>query len=355
MSATPIVQGYADIAAILAPSGPRRQPLKGFDDTYVDFVDYILRCTHRIWEQRNVGLIDTHYGDDALIYTSAGLVKGKHAVIANTVSTLAGFSDRSLYGENVVWCGDDSGGLLSSHRIRGHLTNLGESEFGPPTGRRATVATIADCFARENKIVLEWLVRDNAGLARQLGLDPWELARRMGWAPTPEFRDWRANEITRVLRREGRCRLLSRAPATAAERFVAQAIERIWDNRMFGLVREVYHEAAAIHAPTQRALHGWNALIGFIVGFFAPFPEARLTVDHVCSVPYGPAGTDVAVRWTFAGAHKAPGHGPPTGRDVFLIGVTHARVLDGRIAEEWIVFDELALLRQIVGAPAQPQ
>jgi predicted ester cyclase len=353
MRNAPIVQGYADIQSILAPQGPRRQNLKGFDDTYVDFVDYILRCTHRIWEQRNVGLIDTHYGDESVIFTSAGMVTGKQAVIANTTSTLAGFADRSLYGENVVWCGDDARGLLSSHRIRGHLTNLGESEFGPPTGRRATVVTIADCFARENKIVLEWLARDNAGLVRQLGLDPWETARRMGWTPTTQFRDWRAGEIDRVLRDEGPCRLLARAPVTAVERFVAQAIERIWDQRMFGLAREVYHESAAIHAPTQRELHGWNALIGFVVGFLAPFPDARLSVDHVCSVPYGPAGTDVAVRWTLAGAHKAPGLGAPSGNQVFLIGITHARVLDGRIAEEWIVFDELALLRQIV-APGEP-
>jgi len=39
---------------------PRRQALEGFEPIYSDIVDYILRCTHRIWEEKNVGLIVTH-------------------------------------------------------------------------------------------------------------------------------------------------------------------------------------------------------------------------------------------------------------------------------------------------------
>lgn len=34
----------------LAPTNrPRSQSLRGFDDCYTDIVDYIVRCTHRIW------------------------------------------------------------------------------------------------------------------------------------------------------------------------------------------------------------------------------------------------------------------------------------------------------------------
>ena len=29
--------------------------MKGFEDTYVDIVDYIIRITHRIWEDQDVG------------------------------------------------------------------------------------------------------------------------------------------------------------------------------------------------------------------------------------------------------------------------------------------------------------
>ena len=34
----------------LAPTNrPRSQSLDGFDDIYTDIVDYIVRCTHKIW------------------------------------------------------------------------------------------------------------------------------------------------------------------------------------------------------------------------------------------------------------------------------------------------------------------
>ena len=51
---------------------PRRQDLKGFDPCYSDIVDYIVRCTQRIWSEKNVGLIRSHYGKDCLLFSLAG-------------------------------------------------------------------------------------------------------------------------------------------------------------------------------------------------------------------------------------------------------------------------------------------
>ncbi len=48
---------YGDF--VKAASTGRRHPLKGFDEDYVDIVDYIVRCTHKIWEEKAVGLIYT--------------------------------------------------------------------------------------------------------------------------------------------------------------------------------------------------------------------------------------------------------------------------------------------------------
>ena len=41
--------------------GERVQPLRGFEDTYVDIVDYIIRITDRIWEDQDVGYIYDTY------------------------------------------------------------------------------------------------------------------------------------------------------------------------------------------------------------------------------------------------------------------------------------------------------
>ena len=35
----------------------RRMAMRGFEDDYPDIVDYIIRITHRIWEEKEVGYI----------------------------------------------------------------------------------------------------------------------------------------------------------------------------------------------------------------------------------------------------------------------------------------------------------
>ena len=101
--------GGRDIAQILAPQGARRQDIPGFGDEYSDIVDYILRCTHRIWEQKDVGLIATHYAPDIVVHMMTGPVPGMDGVIAGTSRTLSAFPDRTLTGEAVIWSDEGEG------------------------------------------------------------------------------------------------------------------------------------------------------------------------------------------------------------------------------------------------------
>ena len=43
---------YVDLAP---PNRPRSQSLNGFDEIYTDIVDYIVRCTYRIWDVGTLG------------------------------------------------------------------------------------------------------------------------------------------------------------------------------------------------------------------------------------------------------------------------------------------------------------
>jgi len=62
-------------------------------------------------------------------------------------------------------------------------------------------------------------------------------------------------------------------------------------------------------------------------------------------------GSWIAVRWTLAGTHSGAARwGPPTGESVLLIGESQYRLVDGRVVEEWLVYDELAVLTQIARA-----
>lgn len=320
-----------DIADLLQPAPGRRQSLVGFDDDYVDIVDYIVRCTHRIWEQRKIALIRSHYSHDCVIHTLGGDVHGADAVVDNTIKTLSAFPDRTLYADNVIWGGDDRAGFYTSHRITSHMTNLGTSEFGAPTGKRATVTTIADCVVRGNRIVEEWLVRDNFSLVLQLGLDPHQIARTRAESAPP-----------------APATLPPSPGVTSTESWATTRWLTLWNDREFSSVREIYAPTAIVRAPSNRDLFGHGEIIGWFIHVLGALPNAVMTVDHVCEIPFVDAGRDIALRWSLTGTHAGHGlHLPPTNAAVRILGVTHWRVIDDVVTEEWTVFDELAVLTQL--------
>jgi predicted ester cyclase len=347
-----------DIADLLAPQGARRQPLDGFDSVYADIVDYIIRCTHRIWEQKDLGLIETHYADDCPIWTLAGPTSGVRGVIDGTTRTLAAFPDRTLMGDAVVWSGNEADGYLSSHRILSTATNHGAGEFGSATGRAVAFWTIADCLCRQNRIVEEWLVRDNSAIVLQLGLGPRAVAQAQaaGEAPGSPARLWWAAEIERVHAAPGTGFPAGAMPGPerAPEAFARWFVDTLLVHRRLGAMRDAYAPAARQHVPGGRHLFGHGEIIGWWAAFLGCFGGSRIAVDHVAHRPVSadPAdGVDIALRWTLAGRHDGPVlYGPATGRDTVVLAVTHWRVARGRIQREWTLFDEIAVRRQLLVA-----
>jgi hypothetical protein len=335
---------------MLAPVPGRRQPLEGFDPDYVDIVDYIVRCTHRIWEGKNLNLIRTHYSDDCVVRTLGGESHGVQSVIDGTMATLQGFPDRVLFADHVIWSGDQSAGFLSSHRITSHMTHLGDNELGRATNRRATVTTIADCAVRANRIYEEWLVRDNYYLLMQLGIDPERIAREQanrdaGDSPTRTF--WR-QEADRTRANAADWSGVAPEAKSSPSEFAQHLFGKGWNRRSLGLLQQYYSPVCEVQAPSGRRLFGTGEVVGFISSLLSALPDAVVSVQHVASVPFFDLGTDIAVRWSLAGTHTGPGlHGKATGLPVYLLAISHWRVIDNRISEEWMVFDELALLRQL--------
>jgi hypothetical protein len=148
-----------------------KQNLPGFDAKYLNIVDYILKITEEIWEQRAIWVIYDTYGTDIPIHSGAGTVCGVEEVVRGTLKTLSSFPDRKMGGEAVIWSTIGDNHFYSSHRIGSTATNLGDTVFGKATGKKVFFRTIADCLVTENRIVEEWLVRDNLHLIQQLGFN----------------------------------------------------------------------------------------------------------------------------------------------------------------------------------------
>ena len=327
---------------------PRRQDLPGFDPVYSDIVDYILRCTHRIWEQKNIGLCRTHYSDSCVMHTLNGPSSGLENVVQGTIGTLGIYTDRVVVGEDVIWGEDRPGVFLSSHRITSDGSQLGdEAIFGQATASSSSVTTIADCLCRGNLIIEEWLVRDNIRAVWQNGRDPWDVAGAQ--AALDQIGDqgrhaWRRDDIDGV--REA----YSEPPADHPAAIPASALRLALAEDLYGDAADLLSPAAEVRWPSGR--NGWGG--GFWIGCWlqlrAALQAPAYRLDHWAARPLPDGDIAVALRWRLTGKHLGHGvWGAPSGRELLILAVSHYRLRGGRIIEDITVFDELAVLRQIAG------
>ena len=79
-----LVHDHSDISKLMNPGSERRQSLQGFDEDYVDIVDYIVRCTHKIWEEWGLGLIYTHYRHNAEVHLADGYIYSREAMLTSS-------------------------------------------------------------------------------------------------------------------------------------------------------------------------------------------------------------------------------------------------------------------------------
>jgi steroid delta-isomerase-like uncharacterized protein len=100
-------------------------------------------------------------------------------------------------------------------------------------------------------------------------------------------------------------------------------------------------------AVPEGELRGIEAVKGFVAAYRTAFPDAVSTVEDQIA-----EDDRVATRWQARGTHLGPmGDLPATGRAVEVDGVTVERFEGGRIAEVWVVQDELGLLRRLGAMP----
>lgn len=358
------------IRTVLADHGPRRQRLPGFDVDYHDIVHYILRCTYRIWERRQVELIRSHYAADARVITLGGESRSAEAVIDATRAMQRSFPDRRLRGEDVIWCPlPGAAGYFSSHRILSTMTHRAASEFGVADGSRARFRTIADCYVRANRIYLEWLARDNYAIAEQLGKDPQRLAAISAAREQPAFVRWRRAAAQRLLAQRSAgvdeaMRAITRgsmaaprhAPVPArAARWVAAWLGAI-NARAWPMAERLYAGRIRAALPRGANVLGASGIAAYWSSLAAALPDLRIAADRLtCLAPSG-ATLRIALRWWGAGTHRGAGRlGRASGAPVLLLGMSHFLWQDGVVRREWTVLDELALLRQIAHARNEPR
>ena len=329
------------------------QSMAGFEETYRNIIDYIVRITHRIWDERDVDYIARSYADDSRVYDDYGLQLGSGKIIADTRHTTGAFSNIQLIADEIVWAGDDQTGYHTSHRtlIRGR--NDGPSKYGPATNREVDVWLIANCVALENEIFLEHVLYNASSLLSQLGLNLERAARELAAAPPAGWpRDPGTWQALRQAARPAQPLYIS-APTAGfdVDAFARETFERLWNRRDYQVLAERYAPDFAFRGPTDRAFSGGEAYRGFLASLIAAFPDLELQMDEVYWMGNDRDGYLSATRWSGGGRHLGEGiYGAPTGCEAQLWGLTQQRIVDGRIVNEWLLFNELDVMMQLAAA-----
>ena len=328
------------------------QSLQGFDPTYRNIIDYIVRITYRIWEtnDREVEYIGECYSLDSQVFDDYGLQLGNQKIIVDPRHTTSAFPDIILDAEEVIWAGNDQIGFHTSHLTRISGTNTGSSRYGNATGKTVNFLVIANCVALQNDIFLEHVLYNTSAMLQQLGIDPWEESARLvknppaGWPRSQKNWDQLRSATSPAIP-------ISQAePITGfdPDTFTREIHDNIWNGNQSAIINS-YAENLLFEGATERIFSGRTAYRQYVNELRSVFPDLQLQVDEVYWMGNELDGWLISTRWSAEGTHLGNGiYRSPSGRTCQMWGITQWQVLNGIVQKEWQLFNELDLMMQIL-------
>ena len=129
---------------------------------------------------------------------------------------------------------------------------------------------------------------------------------------------------------------------------VRRYFDQVLNEQKHGLAEEFVAENIELHgsglAPGLEVVKQWLSM------FAAAFPDGQYTIEDVVAEE-----NRVVARTTFNGTHQAEMQGiPATGKAVSVPSITIFRLENGKIAEGWLVNDNLGMMQQL-GVIPRPQ
>lgn len=340
------IKGEQRIPADFGPA----QSMRGFEEIYPNIIDYIVRITYKIWEDRDVEYIGDTYSKNSLVYDDYGLQHGCQKIIQDTHHTTGAYSNIRLIADDIVWAGNDDIGYHTSHRTLIRGTNDGDSRYGPATNKDIDVMVIANCVALENEIFLEHVLYNNSSMLQQLGHNLGDIVKTLSKEPPA---GWPRNsstwsELRKATSPETPLSVSEPIEGFDVDRFARANFDSLWNKNDYQLIDNVYQSGFTFAGPTDRTLQGAQSYAGFLQEIKTAFPDLQLQVDEVYWMGNDNDGYLTSERWSAEATHTGDGmFGEATGKSVQIWGITQHHIKGGKIVAEWMLFNELDLMMQL--------
>jgi hypothetical protein len=170
--------------------------------------------------------------------------------------------------------------------------------------------TNADCLCRNNQVVEEWLVRDQAGMALQFGLDPFAFGNELGEKKVEAYKvgndamtkRWADPHGLTILGNEGR-----------ANR-IMDTDDAIWNDKNLNAMAENFVRTVRLEGPSGHLSYGRFRPGNLFYGILASIPDGRFEPHHIIVQQEEEKAIRVALWGSFCGTHKGRGrYGTPSG------------------------------------------
>lgn len=317
--------------------------MQNFSAEFKSPEQYIIDITYKIWEEKGVERIYDWYSADCPVRMPSGVSYTAKEVVDGTLSSMDIFPDRELLAEDVI-IGDLPEGFLSSHRVRSVGVHAGDGYYGTATHKPVTMLAIADCLCRDNRIVEEWVLGDQAKQLIQIGIDPVEYGKRLGQT----YREAYAIGNDEMRERWSNPQGLTIVGDRTITGRIIDTYDSIWNDKRLDIMAETYDRAVRFEGPGALPVYGRKRATNLLLSVLSSLPIGRFEPHFVIARQQPDLPVRVALRWSYCASHTGYGRfGEPSGAPVSILGISHFELRDGRIINEWMVMDEVAIYAQI--------
>ena len=125
---------------------------------------------------------------------------------------------------------------------------------------------------------------------------------------------------------------------------VRRLFEEVWNKGYLPVTEELFAPNYVHHDPSTPDFgRGPESEKKRAALYRNAYQDMRLTIEDLIA-----EGENVTARWSCRGSHRGELNGiAPTGKQIAFTGISVARFANGKIAEGWVNWDALGLMKQL--------
>ncbi len=138
-----------------------------------------------------------------------------------------------------------------------------------------------------------------------------------------------------------------------AKHIIKRFVEELWNGRRLDVADQIFSEDCVTHqlrsgVLAEPARRGPQAVKEHVSGWLMSFPDLRFNIEQMIAEP-----DRVVSQLVMEGTHQGTWMGiSPTGKRLDIRMITIHRIVNSKIAEDWVLVESLGLFQQLGVLPS---